>query len=165
MEIVQPIPFKGFWIRAVANFLDIIIIVIFSAVTSLLLLLAVGKILGDIGVVTTALVLLVLFIVGMLLYKPLMEASDYQGTFGKHILSMKIVDKSGRKITLSKSFVRSIIHILHFVIPVINSFSWLAFLVIGFTEQKQGLHDIVAETYVVTKHWDAPIPLEDNFGA
>jgi uncharacterized RDD family membrane protein YckC len=35
---------------------------------------------------------------------------------------------------------------------------------IGFTEYKQGLHDFLAETYVVTKHWEGPVPLEDNFG-
>ena len=34
---------------------------------------------------------------------------------------------------------------------------------IGFTEYKQGLHDILANTYVVTNHWEGPVPLEDNF--
>ena len=112
--------------------------------------------------------MLLLFILGaiilVLLYKPLMEASDYQSTFGKYFLNMKIVDKEGRKITFTKSFIRTIVYLLHTAIPFLNTVSWLAFLMIGFTEYKQGLHDFLAETYVVTKHWEGPVPLEDNFG-
>ena len=36
---------------------------------------------------------------------------------------------------------------------------------IVFTGQNQGLHDAAAETYVVSKYWQGPVPLQDNFGA
>ena len=93
-----------------------------------------------------------------------MEASEYQGTFGKYFLNMKVVDKNGRRIQISKSFIRTIVYMFQVYIPIINWFSWLLFLVIVFTEENQGLHDISAETYVVSKYWQGPVPLQDKSG-
>ena len=90
-----------------------------------------------------------------------MEASEYQGTVGKIALSMKVVDKNGQRITVAKSFIRTIVYIIENAIP----FGSLAFLIIAFTDENQGLHDMAAETYVVSKYWQGPIPLQDNFGA
>ena len=169
MENIQPnnmmgFPFKGFWIRVVASLLDAIILSIVFIFLAVFILFFFGSLFGEIA----GFAMLLLFVLGaiilVLLYKPLMEASDYQSTFGKYFLNMKIVDKEGRKITFTKSFIRTIVYLLHTAIPFLNTVSWLAFLMIGFTEYKQGLHDFLAETYVVTKHWEGPVPLEDNFG-
>ena len=46
------------------------------------------------------------------------------------------------------------------IITIYNSF-----VIIVFTDENQGLHDMAAETYVVSKYWDGPVPLQDNFGA
>ena len=94
-----------------------------------------------------------------------METSDYQGTFGKYLLGMKIVNQKGQKINLNASFIRTLVYFGQISIPFINSLTMWALLLIGFTEYKQGLHDIAAETYVVSHHWEGSIPLEDNFGA
>ena len=169
MENIQPnnmmgFPFKGFWIRVVASLLDAIILSIVFIFLAVFILFFFGSLFGEVA----GFAMLLLFVLGaiilVLLYKPLMEASDYQSTFGKYFLNMKIVDKEGRKITFTKSFIRTIVHLLHTAIPFLNTVSWLAFLMIGFTEYKQGLHDFLAGTYVVTKHWERPVPLEDNFG-
>ena len=169
MENIQPnnmmgFPFKGFWIRVVASLLDAIILAIAFIFLAVFILFFFGSLFGEVA----GFAMLLLFVLGaiilVLLYKPLMEASDYQSTFGKYFLNMKIVDKEGRKITFTKSFIRTIVYLLHTAIPFLNTVSWLAFLMIGFTEYKQGLHDFLAETYVVTKHWEGPVPLEDNFG-
>ena len=169
MENFQPnnmmgFPFKGFWIRVVASLLDAIILSIVFIFLAVFILFFFGSLFGEVA----GFAMLLLFVLGaiilVLLYKPLMEASDYQSTFGKYFLNMKIVDKEGRKITFTKSFIRTIVYLLHTAIPFLNTVSWLAFLMIGFTEYKQGLHDFLAETYVVTKHWEGPVPLEDNFG-
>ena len=162
---MQAFPFKGFWIRVVASLLDAIILSLVFIFLAGFIFFFFGSLFGE----AAGIGMLFLFILGgsilMLLYKPLMEASDYQATFGKYFLNMKIVDKEGRKITFTKSFIRTIVYVLHTAIPFLNVVSWLAFLMIGFTEYKQGLHDILAETYVVTNHWEGPVPLEDNFGA
>ena len=94
-----------------------------------------------------------------------MEASEYQGTIGKIALNMKVVDKNGQRITMTKSFVRTIVYILQTAIPGINAISWMAFFMIAFTEENQSLHDVAAETYVVSKYWQGQVPLQDKFGA
>ena len=157
-------PFKGFWIRVVASLLDAIILSIAFIFLAIFTLFFFRSLFGDATGLAMLLLFLLVGIILILLYKPLMEASDYQSTFGKYFLNMKIVDKEGRKITFTKSFIRTIVYVLHTAIPFLNTVSWLAFLMIGFTEHKQGLHDILAETYVVTNHWEGPVPLEDNFG-
>ena len=165
MQEIQPYPFKGFWIRFVAAFIDGILLTIIVILLAVFSLLFFGTILGEGAGIGMFFLVLILASLATILYKPLMEASDYQATFGKYFLNMKIVDKQGRKITFTKSFIRTIVYVLHTVIPFLNAVSWLAFLMIGFTEYKQGLHDILAETYVVTNYWEGPVPLEDNFGA
>ena len=132
-------PFKGFWIRVVASLLDAIILSIVFIFLAVFILFFFGSLFGEVA----GFAMLLLFVLGaiilVLLYKPLMEASDYQSTFGKYFLNMKIVDKEGRKITFTKSFIRTIVYLLHTAVPFLNTVSWLAFLMIGFTEYKQGL--------------------------
>ena len=116
---------------------------------------------GDAGFGAGLTMFVITAIAAQFLYKPLMEGSEYQGTLGKHFLNIKVVDKYGRRITMAKSLIRTIIHLLESVIP----FAWLAFFIIAFTDENQGLHDMAAETYVVSKYWQGPIPLQDKFGA
>ena len=160
MEIGQPYPYKGFWIRLVAALIDSIvltIIIIFLAVLSLVVF---GTTLGEGARIGMFFLVLILASFATILYKPLMEASEYQGTLGKYVLGLKIVDKNGKKISMSSSFVRTILWIIGSQLFLLC----LGVLMVGFTEYKQGLHDILANTYVVTTHWEGAVPLKDNFG-
>ena len=86
---MQAFPFKGFWIRVVASLLDAIILSIVFIFLAGFILFFFGSLFGE----AAGIGMLFLFILGgsilMLLYKPLMEASDYQATFGKYFLNMK----------------------------------------------------------------------------
>ena len=160
-QTIGSVPFKGFWIRVIAAILDVFVIIFFWLITFYLIF-VVSKtgLLTDSNIfLSIMLAILTLIIVGII-YKPVMETSDYQGTFGKYLLGMKIVNQSGQKINLSASFIRTLVYFLT-SIPFVN----LLLLMIGFTEYKQGLHDIAAKTFVVSQHWEGTIPLEDNFGA
>ena len=158
-------PFKGFWIRLVAFLLDSIILGILVLTTFFVLIYSTGSLFGEEAAFGAFLILFLLAIFAMLLYKPLMEGSEYQATLGKYALGMKIVNQGGERITMTASFVRSIVYLLQTSIPFLNMVSWLALLMIGFTEYKQGLHDIASKTYVVSYHWQGPVPVEDQFGA
>jgi len=79
-----------------------------------------------------------------LLYCMVMEASSYQATFGKRLLGMKVVNSEGNRLSLVQSFVRNISKILS-VLPVFIGFLW-----IGFSKKKQGWHDMLAGSYVVS---------------
>ncbi len=161
----QPLPFKGFWIRFLAVIVDAVILGIAVWGSAAVFGIFFGSLFGlGTGVITFFLILIIAFF-GTLLYKPIMEASEYQGTFGKYFLNMKVVDKNGRKITMTKSFIRTIVFSVLLFIPFLNLITVLAFLMIVFTEENQGLHDFTAETYVVSKYWQGSVPLQDNFGA
>jgi uncharacterized RDD family membrane protein YckC len=158
-------PFKGFWIRLVAFILDTVIVISAAVGLALLLGIVIESLLGPEAVSGFIILALLGFIIASLLYKPLMEGSDYQGTIGKYILGMKVVDASGGKIKMSTSFIRTLVYLVQTSIPGLNAISWLAFVMIGFTERKQGLHDFAADTFVVAQYWTAPISSQDGFGS
>ena len=160
METGQPYPFKGFWIRLVASFIDGIILLILIILLATISLVIFGAALGEGAGVGMFLLVLILASIATILYKPIMEASEYQGTVGKYALGMKVVDQNGQRITMTSSFLRTILYI----IGAQGFLLCLGVVMIGFTEYKQGLHDILANTYVVTTYWEGPVPLEDNFG-
>ena len=161
----QIAPFKGFWIRVLAAIIDGLVIATALVAVAIVFAIFFSSLFGEEAGFRAAILMFVLTaIAAQLLYKPLMESSEYQGTFGKHVLNIKVVDKNGRRITRTKSFIRTVVYLLHTIIPVIGWFTWLLFLMIAFTEEKQGLHDLAAETYVVSKYWQGPVPLQDNFG-
>ena len=161
METGQPYPFKGFWIRFVASLIDGIILLILIILLASISFVIFGAALGEGAGVGMFLLVLILASIATILYKPIMEASEYQGTVGKYALGMKVVDQKGQRITMTSSFLRTILYI----IGAQGFLLCLGVVMIGFTEYKQGLHDILANTYVVTTHWEGPVPLEDNFGA
>ncbi len=166
-------PFKGFWIRFVAAIIDGVLLLIAFFVFAILITVIFGGLGGLLGGeegtfgagLMGFLLAILVFTIFQLLYKPLMEASEFQGTLGKYMLGMKVVKANGEKLDMGTSFVRSIVYLvcmalMSLVVPV------LAFFMIGFTEQKQGLHDYVAKTFVVPQHWSGPIPgAQDGFGA
>ena len=161
METGQPYPFKGFWIRFVASLIDGIILLILIILLAYISFVIFGAALGEGAGVGMFFLVLILASIATILYKPIMEASEYQGTVGKYALGMKVVDQNGQRITMTSSFLRTILYI----IGAQGFLLCLGVVMIGFTEYKQGLHDILANTYVVTTHWEGPVPLEDNFGA
>mgnify|MGYP001341146474 FL=1 len=161
----QPSPFKGFWIRALAFMIDSIILGVAIWACAIVFGIFVGSLFGEDAGFGVGFLVFILASFATILYKPLMEASEYQGTFGKHFLGMKVIDKNGRRITTGKSFIRTMVFMFQVYIPIINWVSWLALIMIVFTEENQGLHDVTAETYVVSKYWQGPVPLQDNFGA
>jgi uncharacterized RDD family membrane protein YckC len=162
----QPSPFKGLGIRFLAAMIDFVLIFFAIFAGAIVLGIFFGSLFGeDAGFGAGFLAFFVIGIATQLLYKPLMESSEYEGTFGKYFLNIKVVDKHGRRIAMTKSFIRTTVYLLQTSIPILSLISWLAFLMIAFTEENQGLHDMAAETYVVSKYWDGPVPLQDKFGA
>lgn len=84
------------------------------------------------------------FVIGWL-YSALMECSRYQGTLGKIILGIRVTDLSGQRIGFGRATGRYFGKILSAMIFCVG------FLMVAFTEKKQGLHDMVASTLVVKK--------------
>jgi uncharacterized RDD family membrane protein YckC len=78
-------------------------------------------------------------------YFAYMESSARQATFGKAALGLVVIDGGGHRISFLRATGRWLGKLL----------SWatfgIGFYLIGFTKKKQGLHDLVAGTFVIHK--------------
>ena len=81
--------------------------------------------------------------IGGILYFVLMESSAKQATLGKMALGLVVVDVDGNRISFLRALGRYFAKILSGIILLIG------YIMVGFTERKQGLHDMIASTLVV----------------
>ena len=77
------------------------------------------------------------------LYFALLQSSAWQGSVGKKVLNLKVVDRKGNRITFLRATGRFFAKILSTIILLIG------FIMVAFTKRKQGLHDLIAETLVI----------------
>lgn len=80
-----------------------------------------------------------------ILYFSLMESSSKQATVGKMVLGLQVTDLNGGKLDFVKALVRNLCKIISYLILCIG------YIMAGFTEKKQALHDMIASTLVVKK--------------
>lgn len=86
---------------------------------------------------------LILIPLSKIFYATWFEASYWQGTIGKSWLGIKVCDKHGRRISLTKSLVRNLAKILSFLSLGIG-------YLVGFVDKRQRcLHDRIAGTLVI----------------
>jgi uncharacterized RDD family membrane protein YckC len=152
------VSYAGFWKRFVASIIDGIILSIahFLAFLPLLGLLGLGvgsAMTGDMEslagmilafIAGTMLYALAIMILGWLYYA-LMEISVNQGTLGKMALGIKVTDLNGNRISFGKATGRYFGKILSSMIFMVG------YIMAGFTEKKQALHDMMAGCLVVNK--------------
>jgi uncharacterized RDD family membrane protein YckC len=100
-------------------------------------------------------------ILGSWLYHSLLESSSWQGTIGKKVLGLRVTDLDGHRISFGRATGR------YFATILSGMICFIGFVMVAFTEKKQGLHDIIAGTLV----WkgEAPTtypvpPLPPDFG-
>ena len=129
--------YAGFWRRFAAWFLDGLLL---SLVTLPFTLQFGGDAAAQAGRASAAGTIST--VVGWLYYA-LMESSAKQATVGKMALGIIVTDLEGRKIGFGRATGRYFAKILSALILGIG------FLMAGFTERKQALHDMVASTLVV----------------
>jgi uncharacterized RDD family membrane protein YckC len=142
--------FAGFWLRAIACFIDTILIAtIFLLVASLFpstfakLLPPAPTSLMDIPQ-PAPLVIALLVALGCLYYT-LFEGSGWQATPGKRIMNLYVTDLNGQRITFGRALIRNLAR-------QISGVFFIGYLIAGFTERKQALHDILARCLVLRRH-------------
>jgi len=133
--------YAGFWLRLVAYIIDIIVLMGASFVLGLFL----GIIAPDIVGLESEGVWNVLGIGIAWIYYASMESSSKQATLGKMALGLKVTDLEKKPISFGKATGRFFGKILSVIILGIG------FLMIAFTEKKQGLHDQLAGCLVLKK--------------
>ncbi|WP_424244534.1 putative RDD family membrane protein YckC/Tfp pilus assembly protein PilE [Elusimicrobium posterum] len=148
--------YAGFWKRAVAYVIDTVILSFVSGI----LFFIVGIFIAGSGIASGGnsepapqeiAVLLLAYAVMILvtfLYFPIMESSKMQATVGKAAMSIKVTDLNGNKLSFWHALGRAFAKIIS------NLTFCIGYIVAGFTEKKQALHDMVASTLVVDNNYD-----------
>lgn len=80
------------------------------------------------------------------LYFALMESSAHQATLGKMVCGLIVTDAYGRRITFGRATGRYYSKIISALIL------YVGFMMAGWTERKQALHDMIASTQVIKKN-------------
>ena len=93
------------------------------------------------------------------LYYALIESSSKQATLGKMVLGIIVTNLEGRRIGLGRATGRHFAKILSALILGIG------FLMVAFTERKQGLHDMIAGTLVIRGKATSPQSTRSDPGA
>lgn len=146
-------PYGGFWIRFLAYIIDSMVLAIGGGIFGAILGGMIGFVMGvsgsgeDIALVSGA-VGNVVGIVLNWLYFALMESSTWQATLGKKALGLVVTDLDGRRIGFVRATGRYFAKIVSGIILLIG------FMMAGWTQRKQGLHDMMAGTLV----WKASSP-------
>ena len=158
--LVVPSPYAGFWLRLLAYLIDHALLGVILGIVALLAIAAIGigyfrsivqglqegngefpfALVSDI-----LLAVLVMFAVSWI-YHAWMESSEYQGTLGKMALGLIVTDLNDQRITFGRASGRFFARIISNLIPL-----EIGYIMAGFTEKKQALHDMIASCLVLRK--------------
>ena len=154
--VAQPIRWAGFWLRFVAWFIDSIILQIVSTFAILPFAVSTGirdvilnhppqspaEIIALFGSLSK---LILVSACIKWLYYALLESSTWQATVGKKTLGLEVTDLAGHRVSFARAtgrYFAKIISVLTFLI---------GYIMAGFTEKKQALHDMIAGCLVIRK--------------
>jgi len=143
--------YGGFWIRFVAALIDGILVQAIVVPVAMLLSFLVGLSAGAMrlhggGAFFGFVPLSILWTFGLLvswIYEAGMESSSRQATLGKMALGLKVSDLKGNRISFARASGR------HFAKIVSGMILLIGYIMAGFTNRKQALHDMIAETLVL----------------
>jgi uncharacterized RDD family membrane protein YckC len=149
--------YAGFWLRTAAFLIDNLLLSIPAVLLMIPLFGWMAWVLRDaqagrelppeeiLPVVIAVTVVSLLYAVGTWLYFAYMESSPSQATFGKRILGLVVTDLNGRRIGFGRATGRYFAKIFSSMVL------YIGFIMVGFTERRQGLHDILASTLVLRR--------------
>lgn len=156
--LVPPGPFSeasiryaGFWKRVAATLLDSIILMFSGMILGGIVGGILGGIMGASGADLTTINIasgVAGYIAGTILrwlYYTLLESSNKQATLGKMALGIVVTDMNGQRISFGKANGR------YWGMILSSLLLGIGFIMVAFTEKKQGLHDILAGCLVVNK--------------
>jgi len=150
--------FAGFWLRFGAWVIDYIILMVpFTAISlNMGLGAAMSQLLAQMQVDQTAAleayavaikpITYVLLVIGFAYYA-FFESSKWQATPGKMAVGIRVTDTDGNRLGIGRAAGRNAVRLANaftFFVPLVF------YVTAAFTQRKQGVHDLLASTYVVT---------------
>jgi len=135
--------YGGFWIRVAAYLLDSIVTGAIGFGSGMAMVIVMETIGSGASSSTIELYSNLLGILIGWLYFAGLEGSSMQATLGKKLVNLKVCDLNGDPIGFGRATGRYFAKILSAIVLLIG------FIMVGFTQRKQGLHDMIAGTLVV----------------
>jgi uncharacterized RDD family membrane protein YckC len=150
------VAYAGFWLRFVAFIIDVIILGIVGSIITFPFVASMGAGMFFHGRPPMTPEEWMPFFVGLWrvvlirvvlnwLYYAFLESSAWQGTIGKKALGLEVTDLAGQRITFARASGRFFAKIISSIILLIG------YIMAGFTEKKQALHDMIAGCLVIRR--------------
>jgi len=140
-ETTDNVVYSGFWKRLAAFIIDSIIVSLVILILSAGMGFSVG--LGGVGGPGASLLGILIAVAAPWLYWAGMESSKHQATIGKMALGMAVTDSLNNRMTFWRASLR-------YSGKCLSSMTLLVgFIMAGFTQRKQALHDMLAGSFVV----------------
>ncbi len=134
------------FIKRVYSFLiDILLVIIINTILIILVSMAVLFFNNVVDINSYELLSKIIFycsIISYMTYFSVLDSNLTRGSIGKRFLKITLVGKNGERINLLKSIIRSII-------KYISVFSIIGVIPIFITRNRQALHDILLNTFVI----------------
>jgi uncharacterized RDD family membrane protein YckC len=149
VALVRP-AYAGFWLRAWAFAIDTFILSFFfaliaSAYPTQLIIFPDQNTQSLLAFPRVTLQGFILLFVIMWAYYVFFETSSWQATPGKRVFRLYVTDLAGKKVTFRRSSIR-------YFGRKISEFTFLVgYIIAGFTEKKQALHDILSGCLVLRR--------------
>ena len=160
MPVAAALPYAGFWARFVAFLVDGLILGVPFTVIVLVLMFMMGgfsllmrrepvESSEAAAAVAAPIVLgllasLFFFVIVEWLYFAGMESSARQATFGKAVMSLRVTNVEGQRISFGHATGRFFAKIISGMVPLA-----IGYIMAAFTARKQALHDLIAGTLVL----------------
>jgi uncharacterized RDD family membrane protein YckC len=157
---VPRVEYAGFWLRFLAFMIDNVVMGVgfVLILVPLIFLTGLGTFLSKIHPDQELDDAGIFFIIGVIflaatlslvltwLYHALMESSEWQATVGKKALGLVVTDMAGQRVSFGRATGRHFGKIITNMVPAL-----IGYIMAGFTEKKQALHDMMAGCLVLRR--------------
>jgi len=158
---VPRVEYAGFWLRFLALLIDNVVLGLgfVLILIPLIFLTGLGGFIGeihpnenlnDVGIFMLIALIFLAATVSLLLtwlYHALLESSEWQGTLGKKALGLVVTDMAGQRVSFGRSTGRHFAKIITNMVP-----AFIGYIMAGFTDKKQALHDMIAGCLVLRRN-------------
>lgn len=132
--------YAGFWIRVLASLIDTLISLV--VILPLSAIVGIGWANSNNDAAAGAIVFIASWAAGWL-YSALFESGTWQATPGKRLVGLRVTDLAGNRIGFGRASGRFFAKILSALV------FYIGFIMVGVTSRKQGIHDKLADTFVL----------------
>ena len=135
----------GFWKRLVAIFIDSFLLTFIAFGLMFFIGFFIGGMLSEPETISKISNFgMLLNVVLVWLYFALQESSERQATLGKRVMGIYVTSNDGSRLSFAQATIR-------YFSKYLSSILLIGFIMAAFTKNKQGLHDMIADTLVVNR--------------